>query len=51
MIVSELKPMDEILGYLEGEERVFILGCSGCAEACETGNLPQVLKMKEDRVS
>ena len=48
MIVSELKPMEEILGYLGGEEKVFVLGCSGCAEACETGGLPQVLKMKED---
>ena len=48
MIVSELKPMEEILGYLEGEEKVFILGCDGCAKACETGSLPQVLKMKED---
>ena len=25
MIVSELKPMEEILGYLDGEKKVFIL--------------------------
>ena len=24
MIVSELKPMEEILGYLDGEKKVFI---------------------------
>jgi ferredoxin len=46
MIVSELKPMEEILGYLQGESRVFVVGCTGCAEACETGSLAQVIKMK-----
>jgi ferredoxin len=40
--------MEEILGYLEEEGKIFILGCSGCAEACETGSLSQVLRMKED---
>jgi ferredoxin len=48
MIVSELKPMEEILGYLEGEKKVFILGCKGCAEACETGSEAQVAGMKAD---
>lgn len=48
MIVSELKPMDEVLGYLDGEKTIFILGCGGCAEACETGSPQQVAKMKED---
>jgi len=47
MIVSELKPFPEILGYLEGEENIFILGCRGCAEACHTGGEPQVLEMKQ----
>ena len=47
MIVSELKPFPEILGYLEGENRIFIVGCKGCAEVCHTGDEPQVLEMKE----
>jgi hypothetical protein len=47
MLVSELKPMEEILGYLSGEECIFLLGCKGCAEACETGGEPQVLEMKQ----
>ena len=33
MIVSELKPFAEVLGYLEGEKKVFLVGCKGCAEA------------------
>jgi hypothetical protein len=33
MIISELKPFPEILGYLNGEKKIFIVGCKGCAEA------------------
>jgi len=47
MIKSEQKPFEEILGYLEGENKVFILGCDGCANASQTGGLPQVMEMKE----
>ena len=38
MMVSELKPIEEILGFLEGEERIFLLGCNGCAAASKTGD-------------
>jgi hypothetical protein len=47
MIRSEQKPFGEIMGYLEGDKKVFILGCDGCANASETGGMPQVLDMKE----
>ena len=47
MIRSEQKPFEEILSYLEGENRVFVLGCDGCANASQTGGWPQVLAMKE----
>lgn len=46
MLISELKPLEEILGYLNGEKAVFLLGCNGCAEACHTGGERQVLEMK-----
>ncbi|MGD2174968.1 MAG: methylenetetrahydrofolate reductase C-terminal domain-containing protein [Candidatus Brocadiaceae bacterium] len=51
MLVTELKPEDEILGSLEGDARVFLLGCNGCASACETGgseHLPAVQELLED---
>ncbi len=47
MLRSEQKPFEEILGYMEGEDKIFVLGCDGCAQASQTGGLPQVLEMKE----
>ncbi len=47
MIVSRQKPWEEILGYLEGEDGIFILGCNGCAEASGTGGPTQVAEMKQ----
>jgi len=47
MIISEAKPLPEILRSLEGEQRIFIVGCKGCAEACHTGGEAQVLEKKE----
>ncbi len=48
MIVSELKPLSEILGYLDGDRSIFLVGCRGCAESCQTGGEPQVLEMKRN---
>jgi hypothetical protein len=46
MILSRQKPWEEILGYLDGESSVFILGCNGCAQASGTGGPEQVAEMK-----
>ena len=46
MILSEQKPFEEILGYLEGEKSVFILGCNGCAQSSGSGGPAQVEEMK-----
>jgi len=47
MIVSAQKPWDEILGYLEAENNIFILGCNGCAEASGSGGPTQVAEMQQ----
>ncbi|MBN1773665.1 MAG: methylenetetrahydrofolate reductase C-terminal domain-containing protein [Deltaproteobacteria bacterium] len=39
MIVTEMKPVDEILGMIEGEKGVFILCCGGCPEGYKSGGL------------
>lgn len=41
MLVSEMKPTEEILDLLEGVKNVFLVGCNGCADVCETGG-PEV---------
>ena len=46
MLISEQKPLEEILDYLDGERNIFLIGCKGCAEGCESGGEKQVLEMK-----
>jgi hypothetical protein len=51
MLVTELKPRDEILAQVEDDREIFVLGCDGCASACETGgaeNLPELIDILED---
>ncbi len=48
MIVTEKKPIDEILESLGEEKNIFLLGCNGCAEVCETGGETALLAMKEE---
>ncbi len=46
MILSELKPADEILGYLKNDSNVFILSCNGCAQSSGTGGPAQIAAMR-----
>jgi hypothetical protein len=46
MLVSEQKPLEEILHSLDGESAIFLLGCHGCAEASHTGGEKEILAMK-----
>lgn len=47
MIGRVQKPIEEILGYLNGKEKVFIYGCGGCATVFHTGGEPEVKAMAE----
>ena len=47
MLTTKQKPLEEILGYLNGEKVVFLVGCRGCAEGCHTGGEQEVLDMKK----
>jgi ferredoxin len=47
MIVSEQKPLPEILVELEGIDRVFLIGCAKCATVCKAGGEEQVWQMQE----
>ena len=46
MILSRQKPWEEIVGYLDEESKIFLLGCNGCAQASATGGPEQVMEMK-----
>jgi ferredoxin len=37
MLFTQNKPTAEVLESLGAEKNIFLLGCNGCAEACETG--------------
>ena len=46
MLISEQKPLDEILKYLDGEKSIFLVGCKGCAEGWGSGGEKQIAEMK-----
>jgi len=47
MIFTELKPPEEILGFLKGRGPVFLVGCANCATICRTGGEEELKAMKE----
>ena len=46
MIITVSKPIEEILEFIP-EKKLFLVGCSICADTCETGGKEQVEAMKE----
>ena len=46
MIITQKKPIEELLAMLEGVKKVAIVGCNNCAAACQTGGEKEVLEMK-----
>ena len=47
MIAQEQKPMEEILGYLDGKRKIVAVGCGGCATFYHTGDKKAVKEMAE----
>jgi len=45
MLISEQKPMEEILSYLDEDKNIFVVGCKGCAEGWGSGGEKQVAEM------
>jgi hypothetical protein len=45
MIGQTQKPIEEILEYLEGKEKVVLVGCGGCATVFHTGGETEVKEM------
>ena len=47
MIITQKKPINEVLDFLKDSKNIIIIGCGRCATSCETGGLKQVEEMKE----
>ena len=48
MIGQTQKPIEEILEYLEGKEKVVLVGCGGCATVFHTGGETEVKEMAKE---
>lgn len=47
MLVSERKPWDEIFNLLASDKNIFLIGCGGCSEACQTGGEKGLQELRE----
>jgi len=48
MLITETKPIEEILTFLDRDNKIFILSCNGCPDACQTGGEEGMMKMKQE---
>ena len=46
MVISDRKPMEEILGFLKDAKKIILVGCNQCAAASKTGGEPELEEMK-----
>ena len=47
MIVTERKPLAEILDSLKKQTRIFLVGCGECSTTCHTGGEKEILEMRQ----
>ena len=45
--ITEAKPLEEVMQYLDRCQRVYIIGCGTCATLLHTGGKSEVLAMKD----
>ncbi|MCX5702739.1 MAG: methylenetetrahydrofolate reductase C-terminal domain-containing protein [Candidatus Omnitrophica bacterium] len=48
MIISEQKPLQEIIDSLKGYTKIFLVGCGECATTCKSGGKEELLKMQQE---
>ena len=47
MIITRMKPFEEVQEMTEPFEKIFIVGCGTCSTSCQTGGEEQVAEMAE----
>lgn len=45
MIITELKPLDQIINMVQPYKKIFVVGCTGCGTICHTCGDAQVKNM------
>ena len=46
MIITQKKPIEELMSMLEGATRIALIGCGSCATACATGGEKEIAQLK-----
>ena len=46
MIITQKKPIEEVMAMVGNAKTVAIVGCGSCATACQTGGEPQIAELK-----
>ena len=46
MIITQKKPIDELMAMLGDAKKIAILGCGSCATACATGGEKEIGELK-----
>ena len=47
MIITQKKPLEEVLALVGEAKTVAVIGCGLCASTCQTGGAPEVEAMKK----
>ena len=47
MIITQKKPLEEVLALVGEAKTVAVIGCGQCASTCQTGGAPEVEAMKK----
>lgn len=48
MIISQQKPVEDLLSSLKGYHKIFLVGCGECAAACKSGGESEIAKMQQE---
>ena len=46
MIITQKKPIEELMAMLEGATKIALIGCGSCATACATGGEKEIAQLK-----
>lgn len=48
MIITKQKPLQEVLDFVKGDKKIFLIGCNVCATACKTGGEEELKKAEKE---